>query len=166
MSIISLELWNSCVLQLQALQTSLFLSVQLDGQGVSESRFNRVATRPWLAFQAKPMVKMHILNIKCLYFTVSFGSLLWCKMFVFYHGALWCMSNPEHPPNWLQLEYWMFISTSVIFKTNLFSYESLTKWQTLVVHKYSNCLIQSLDRKVWNNKHVIDSKHLFICYFS
>ena len=35
----------------------LFLSVQLEGNLVSESPSNRVATRPWLAFQAKAMGK-------------------------------------------------------------------------------------------------------------
>ena len=44
---------STTLLQLQALQTCLFLSVQLDDQ-LSPYR---VATRPWLAFQAKAMVK-------------------------------------------------------------------------------------------------------------
>ena len=45
---------STTLVQLQALQQRLFLSVQLDA---SESCSNRVATRLWLAFQAKAMVK-------------------------------------------------------------------------------------------------------------
>ena len=44
---------STTLLQLQALQTCLFSSVQLDDQ----LRPEWVATRPWLAFQAKAMVK-------------------------------------------------------------------------------------------------------------
>ena len=45
---------STTLLQLQALQTCLFLSVQLDGVNTPL----RVATRPWLALQAKAMVKI------------------------------------------------------------------------------------------------------------
>ena len=45
---------STTLLQLQALQTCLFLSVH---QEVTQLRPDRVATRPWLAFQAKAMAK-------------------------------------------------------------------------------------------------------------
>ena len=71
------------LLQLQALQTCLFLSVQWD---IDESRSNRVATRPWLAFQAKAMVKMGLTfrwsNVGCCLSNVYVNLQSVC----FYHG--------------------------------------------------------------------------------
>ena len=47
---------STTLLKLQTLQTCLFWSVQRDDQSPS----NRVAKRPWLAFQAKAMIKRDI----------------------------------------------------------------------------------------------------------